>query len=243
MPSAEFEQVELLQGEKETLGVFLSSHPLADVRHILRERTECSLAELSSKPDGAWVKVGGLITEAKRIRTKSGDPMMFATLDDLEGQVEILIFNSAYASNESKVGVDRSVIVRGRVDHKERGETKLVVQEIEPFEPTPEEIAAAGAPPADLDAARGRRQAAGRNGSATLDSLVLRVDARQCNENVIGDLKSVLEHHPGEVEVLLQMDTSSGQRRLRFGAGYRVSPTVALRAELDELLGPDALVA
>jgi DNA polymerase-3 subunit alpha len=60
---------------------------------------------------------------------------------------------------------------------------------------------------------------------------------------VIGDLKSVLEHHPGEVEVLLQMDTSSGQRRLRFGSGYRVSPTVALRAELDELLGPDALVA
>ena len=70
---------------------------------------------------------------------------MFATLDDLEGQVEMLIFNSAYASNESKVGVDKRVIVRGRVDHKDRGETKLVVQEIEPFEPTPEEIAAAGA--------------------------------------------------------------------------------------------------
>ena len=85
--------------------------------------------------------VGGLITQAKRIRTKSGEPMMFATLDDLEGQVEMLIFNSAYASNESNVGVDRRVIVRGRVDHKDRGETKLVVQEVEPFEPTPEEIA------------------------------------------------------------------------------------------------------
>ena len=88
--------------EKETLGIFLSSHPLADVRHLLRARVDCSLAELASKPDGAWVTVGGLITQAKRIRTKSGDPMMFATLDDLDGQVEMLIFNSAYASNESK---------------------------------------------------------------------------------------------------------------------------------------------
>ena len=47
--------------------------------------------------------------------------MMFATLDDLEGQVELLVFNSAYAANAEKVDVDKIVIVRGRVDHKEAG--------------------------------------------------------------------------------------------------------------------------
>ena len=104
LPADEFERFELLAMEKETLGIFLSSHPLAEVRHLLRKRTDCSLAEVASRPDGSWVTVGGLITQAKRIRTKSGDPMMFATLDDLEGQVEMLIFNSAYASNESNVG-------------------------------------------------------------------------------------------------------------------------------------------
>jgi DNA polymerase III subunit alpha len=244
LPADELDRVELLSMEKDTLGIYLSSHPLADVRHLLRERTECSLAELSSKPDGAWVTVGGLIIEAKRIRTKSGDPMMFATLDDLEGQVEILIFNSAYASNESKVGVDRRVIVRGRVDHKERGETKLVVHEIEAFEPTPEEIAAAGEPPAELARVGPRRNGvAGRNGGTPLELLVLKVNARACDENLIVDLKSVLEHFPGQTEVQLEMETSAGPRRLRFGSGYRVSPTGALRAELDELLGPDALVA
>ena len=163
LPTDEFERFELLALEKETLGIFLSSHPLAEVRHLLRKRTDCSLAEVASRPDGAWVTVGGLITQAKRIRTKSGDPMMFATLDDLEGQVEMLIFNSAYASNESNVGVDRRVIVRGRVDHKDRGETKLVVQEVEPFEPTPEEIAAAGAAPVDLPAARAAPPGRGRH--------------------------------------------------------------------------------
>jgi DNA polymerase-3 subunit alpha len=238
IPAEEFDRVELLAGEKETLGIFLSSHPLADVRHLLRERVDCSLAELGSKPDGAWVTVGGLITQAKKIRTKSGDPMMFATLDDLDGQVEMLIFNSAYASNEGKADVDKRVIVRGRVDHKERGETKLVVQEIEPFDPTPEEIAAAGEPPPDVVAKRPLRR-----GAPAIEPMVLKVNARACDETLIGDLKSVLEHFPGEAEVMLEMETSAGPRRLRFGAGYRVSPSVALRAEIDHLLGPDALVA
>jgi DNA polymerase-3 subunit alpha len=236
LPADEFERFELLALEKETLGIFLSSHPLAEVRHILRERTDCSLAEVETKPDGAWVTVGGLITQAKRIRTKSGEPMMFATLDDLEGQVEMLIFNSAYASNESNVGVDRRVIVRGRIDHKDRGETKLVVQEVEPFEPTPEEIEQAGAAPVDLPAARARRPGVG-------SPVVIKVDARRCDEHLIADLKAVLEHFPGQSEVQLEMTTTSGPRRLRFGNGYRVSVTGHLRAELDELLGPEALVA
>ena len=84
-----------------------------------------------------------MIAECKRIRTRKGDPMMFATLDDLEGQVEMLVFNSSYAANEGKVAVDAVVLVRGRVDHKERGETKLVAQEVELFEPTAEEVAQA----------------------------------------------------------------------------------------------------
>ena len=177
--------------------------------------------------DGALVTVGGLVTEAKRIRTKAGEPMMFATLDDLDGQVELIIFNSAYASAGEKASVDSVVIVKGRVDHTERGETKLVVQEIEPFEPTAQELAAAKpAPP--LVAA---------------EPLLLKVDARRCPDTLIGDLKSVLEHFPGETEVLLEMETTAGLRRLRFGSGYRISASGALRAELDELLGPDALVA
>jgi DNA polymerase-3 subunit alpha len=173
------------------------------------------------------VTVGGLITEAKRIRTKSGDPMMFATLDDLDGQVELIVFNSAYASAGDKATVDSVVVVRGRVDHKERGETKLVVQEIEPFDPSPEELAAAKPAVAP----------------ALTEPLLLKVDARRCPNTLIGDLKSLLEHFPGQTDVLLEMETTAGLRRLRFGSGYRVRPSGALRAELDELLGPDALVA
>ena len=96
-----------------------------------------------------------MVTECKRIRTRKGDPMMFATLDDLEGTVEMLVFNSAYAANAEKVDVDGVVLVRGRVDHKEAGEVKLIAQEVEPFSPRPEEVAAAAA----AEAAEPSRQA------------------------------------------------------------------------------------
>jgi DNA polymerase-3 subunit alpha len=225
VPLGEYERTDLLRMEKETLGIFLSSHPLADVRDLLRARVDCPLAALAEKPDGAWVRVGGLITEAKRIRTKSGEPMMFATLDDIDGQVELIIFNSAYAAAEAGVSVDSRVLVRGRVDHKDRGDTKLVVQEIEPFDPTAEEI----------QTAKVKRIA------PALEPLLLRVDARRCADSLIGDLKSVLEHFPGQTDVMLYMETSTGPRRLRFGPACRVTPSGALRAELHDLLGPDAL--
>src|SRR3954454_6419559 len=126
--------------EKETLGLFLSSHPLKESRPALRAKVDCTLAGLADKKDGDWVTVGGMIAESKKIRTKKGDMMMFATLDDLEAQVEVIVFNSALEANAGKLDVDKMVILRARVDHKDQGETKLVVQDVEAFEPTPEEI-------------------------------------------------------------------------------------------------------
>jgi DNA polymerase III subunit alpha len=223
----EFEPRELLRLERETLGTFLSEHPLTEVRDLLQARVDCSLSALASSPDGAWVRVGGLVTERKRIRTKRGDPMVFATLDDLEGQVELLVFNAALASSESALEPDRVVLVRGRVDHKEPGETKLVVAEAEAFEPGAEEL----------------RVARTNAETAEPTRLVLRVNAADLAPTLVDQLKSVFANFPGNSEVLLEMETADGLRRLRFGRDYRVSPSHGLRAELDTLLGPKAIAA
>ena len=184
---------------------------------------DCSLAELPAKKDGEWVTVGGMIAECKRIRTKKGDPMMFATLDDLEGQVELLVFNSAYAANADKVDVDKIVIVRGRVDHKEAGETKLVAQEVEAFEPTPRRCCG-----------RPRR----RPVEPVVQRLTLHVSAG-VPEGFLEDLKEVVGHHPGDHELLLAV----GERRLLLGPDWRVSADGACRAELAGLTGASRLVA
>ncbi|MDQ3675947.1 MAG: DNA polymerase III subunit alpha, partial [Actinomycetota bacterium] len=72
IPTEEFGQPELLAVEKEAIGLFISAHPLKQVREALRERVDCSLAELAGRPDKEWVNAGGIITAAKKIRTRNG---------------------------------------------------------------------------------------------------------------------------------------------------------------------------
>src|SRR4029077_1678834 len=143
IPAEEFDQAQLLAIEKEAIGLFGSAHPLKPLREVMRTRTNCSLAALADRRDKESVTVGGIIVEAKRIRTRSGDPMMFATLDDLGGAVEVLVFGKALSEHEAALAVDQGVLVRGRVDHKEAGKTCLIAQSVEVFAPSEDEIAAA----------------------------------------------------------------------------------------------------
>jgi DNA polymerase-3 subunit alpha len=225
----EFEQAELLAIEKEAIGLFISAHPLKPVREALRARTDCSLAALAERRDKDWVTVGGIVTETKRIKTRNGDHMMFATLDDLEGSVEMLVFGKALAEHEAVLGVDRVVLVRGRVDHKEAGKTCLVVQSAEAFEPTEDELR------------RAEQQATARAADAQAKPVRLRVDATRLPASVIEELKHVIGNFPGPAEVVLEMDTTTGLRHLRLGDAYRVQPTSMLRAELEQVLAPACL--
>jgi DNA polymerase-3 subunit alpha len=227
VPAEEFDQPELLRLEKETLGTFLSAHPLADVRDALRARVDCPLTEVAGKQDGAWLTVGGIVSEAKKVRTRNGGYVMFARLDDLEGQVELFVRDAAGEAAEA-IELDRVVVVRGRVDHKGRGDTSLVVSEAEHFEPGEDELAAARA-----------KAAASRDPA----EILLRVNAAECHPGLLDELKTLFEGFPGQSEVLIEMRTREGTRRLRFGPDYKVSPSGALRAQVSELLGPRALAA
>src|SRR4029078_3359674 len=96
-----------------------------------RRRRASRLAALARREDGSIVTVGGIVTEARRIRTRAGKDMMFATIDDIEGQVEMLVFSKAFEAHAQAIDVDQVVLVKGRVDHKEAGEIELGVVEIE----------------------------------------------------------------------------------------------------------------
>jgi DNA polymerase-3 subunit alpha len=75
------------------------------------------------------------------------------------------------------------------------------------------------------------------------DKIVLRIDAGQFGADLVEELKGLFEAYPGQTEVTLEMTTRDGVRRLRFGDGFKVDPDHGLRAELDQLLGPQALAA
>ncbi|HYF25792.1 MAG TPA: OB-fold nucleic acid binding domain-containing protein, partial [Baekduia sp.] len=226
IPSEEFEQHDLLAHEKEAIGLFLSTHPLKEVRDALHEAVDKPLRELDSCKDGDWLTVGGMITEARRIKTRAGKTMMFAKLSDLDAEVDLLIFEDQILEYEQELQVDSIVLVRGQLDHGDRG-TCVKPKTVERFDPTPEDVERA-------------REKAAKQATGPLP-LRLCLDATGLAASVIEDLKHVLGNFPGESDVVLDVVTSAGPRVLRFGPEYRVAPTISLRSELQRILGPAAL--
>jgi DNA polymerase-3 subunit alpha len=230
IPIEEFERQELLAMEKESIGLFITEHPLKRVREALRVKGDATCLDVPERRDGEWVKVGGMISAAKKIRTRSGSTVMFATLDDLDAQVELLVFEKVILASEQILQTDQIVLVRGTVDHGENGKVCVKVADVTAFDPSDAEIERARVQAAELAAARAPRP------------LCLRVDAGRLPASAIGELKRIFEDFPGESEVLLEVHTSTGLRKLRFGEEFRVAGrNAALKAELDRVLGEAVL--
>jgi DNA polymerase-3 subunit alpha len=213
--TVEFEKPELLALEKESLGLWVSEHPLQGIRDALRRRTDLPIGELSSRRDGDFVTVGGIVGAVRTLTTRRGDPMAFVRLDDLSGSTEVIAFNSAYAAAKDLLEADRVLVVRGRVDHKD-GETKLVAVEVDAFDAS---AAATGA-----------------------SEVRLRVDARRAVPSVIGELAAVVRDFPGDARVVVDLEMSDGPRTYVLGPSYRVRPESDFFAEVKALLGEAAVV-
>ena len=211
--TAEFEKQELLRLEKETLGLYVSEHPLSSVRDQLRRKADATLGELERRRDGEVVTVGGIVSDVKQLTTKKGDLMVFLTLDDPTGSAEVVVFSSAYQAARELCVADRIVIVKGRIDHKQQGETKLVAMEVSAFEAVLE-----------------RRE------------VRFAIDAREAPAGVIRELARLVREFPGESPVYLSLDTSEGPKTYALGPQYRVRPDADFLAEARELLGAAAVI-
>src|SRR4051812_21675247 len=230
IPIDEFDRQSILALEKESVGLFISEHPLKAVREGLRAKVGCGCANVAERKDGEGVKIGGMVAAAKKIRTRAGSTMMFATIDDLEGQIEVRVFEKALNAAEGALDEDNIVVIRGRVDKMEAGKVCVIVSEAERFQPTEAEIDKAKA-------------AAAERAERAMVPLRLRLDAARLPATVIQELKQVLAEHPGESEVVLEVATSTGPRRLRLGEGFKVARSTKLLSELDAVVAAAILPA
>jgi DNA polymerase-3 subunit alpha len=212
IPVVEADKQTLLRLEKESLGLYVSEHPLSAIRDQLRRRTDCGLAEVEKRRDGETVVVGGIVASLRQTTTKRGEPMAFAGLEDVTGGIEVVVFNSTYAAARDLLVADAVLVVKGRVDHKQQGETKLVALEITPFAASAE-----------------RRE------------VRLRVDARSAPAGVIRELAHVVRDFPGDAPVYVDLVTSLGSKLLELGPDYRVDPGPDFFAEMRLLLGEAAV--
>jgi DNA polymerase-3 subunit alpha len=203
--------LEQLGWEKETLGIFVSGHPLADVADALARAGAAPIKTLREKEDGEFVTIAGLVTGVRRTLTKAQQQMLVATLEDMGGSVECVVFPKTYAELQAPFQPDAIVTVKGRVRFRERRgatpgddaalEVSLNVNEVRAFE--------RGSLP---------QAPAGWNVSANSKA---EIDA----------LARLLDESPGPVPVFLHV----GAVHERVGRGIAAAPYV--RRELESIFG------
>jgi len=117
----DFSESQILAMEKELLGLYISGHPLASVAEAIRKVATMSVRDLSNAEDGAYATLAGVIIGRKQIIARTGQPMAFVQIEDLTGQVEVVVFPRTYQECADILARDAIVVVKGRVDVKEEG--------------------------------------------------------------------------------------------------------------------------
>jgi len=136
--------LEQLAWEKETLGIFVSGHPLADVAEALARGGAVPIKELRERADDEFVTVAGMLTGVRRTLTKAQQQMLIATIEDMSGSVECIVFPKSYAQLQAVFVPDAIVTLKARVRFRERRgtlpgdeapvELSLTVNEAKAFE-------------------------------------------------------------------------------------------------------------
>lgn len=126
-PALEATKDEKLSWEKEHLGLYISEHPLTELAGNLREFVVACSA-LNQCPPNTKIKIAGVVNEVKKVITRSGEPMLFAKIEDVGGSTELLVFPKALKNMSSVFEAGRIIIASGRLSDKD-GEMKLICED------------------------------------------------------------------------------------------------------------------
>ncbi|WP_195431729.1 DNA polymerase III subunit alpha [Morganella morganii] len=203
----------ILEGERETLGLYLTGHPINRyLKEIERYTHGLRLKDVNPTPRGQMTTVVGLVLTSKVITTKRGNRIGVCTLDDRSGRLEIMLFSDALERYQHLLEQDRILIASGQVSFDDfSGGLKMVVREL-------------------LDISEAREKYA--------RGLAISLTDGQIDEQLLHRLRGALEpHRSGTIPVHLYYQKDDARARMRFGATWRVTPTDTLLTDLRTLLG------
>jgi len=208
---------EKLAREKEVLGFYLSSHPLAEHRSTLAAYCSHTTSEAAELKHRTEVMLGGMISAIKYSHTKNpkpGNPSRYAMFDleDTDGIMRCIVWPEQFAHYESLVSADAIVVVRGAVDKRPGSEeANLIVNEIIALEDLP---------------ARCTRE------------IVIRVSEEEHGLSKLDMLHEILRGYPGKSELQLNLRLADGKGIVCKCGGLRVSVSDQMRQRVEQLLGP-----
>ncbi|MEU1806945.1 DNA polymerase III subunit alpha [Streptomyces sp. NPDC019937] len=210
----EWDKTYLLAQEREMLGLYVSDHPLFGIEHILNDKADAAISQLTGgeHADGAIVTIGGIISGLQRKMTKQGNAWAIATVEDLAGSIECMFFPATYQLVSTQLVEDAVVFVKGRLDKREDVPRLVAMELMVP----------------DLSEA-------GANAPVTITIPTVKV-----TPPLVEKLGEVLTHHRGSTEVRIKLQGARKTTVLRLDR-HRVTPDPALFGDLKVLLGASCL--
>lgn len=206
---ADWDEKERLAREKEVLGFYLSGHPLQKYRDDLKNLGLRSASQLSDLPDGATIKIGGMVTEVKRHTDRNGRPMSFGMLEDLEGTAELVVFPDTFERVRELFVVDAMVMLSGKVSDR-NGRVSVQVEALKPLESARQEMA---------------------------DSVNVLISGANLADEKLEALREIVARHEGTCPIFLHVEIGDSDRAVIRPRDLKVSPTEALFTEIDSNLG------
>lgn len=195
------------QWEKELIGLYLSDHPLSEHRQYLQRHAK-SILEAREAGRGP-MKIGGLVTNVKRINTRTNESMAFVKLEDHTGTVEVVVFPSIYRQSQPMWAEGRLLIVQGKSSARD-GDFKVLVDQV-------------------WDLVQYRQT------NVPPPRLVLRIPLESTSQETFGRLKALFQQSAGSVPVELLV--TRGHQEKQMVTEHRISWSDQLRLALQELLG------
>lgn len=189
---------ERLNGERETLGLYLTGHPIDEYDGELKHFVSSRLSQL--KPEKAKQHVAGLVVAFRVMKTKRGDSMAFVTIDDRTGRLEVAFFADAYQENRERLRKDALLVIEGQVSRDDyNGGLKMRADSVKEFHE-----------------AR----------SAKVEAVELCMDAEALNGRYLQDLDGVFTRFRGEsCAVVIRYHKPGASIQLKLGESWRVTPS------------------
>lgn len=210
--------MEALQWEKETLGIFVSGHPLADVADALARSGAVPIKDLRAREDDSFIVAAGMVASVRRTMTKSGTQILIAQLEDMTGICDVVVFSKIYPQVQSLFEQDKILIVKGRLRMRERP-VPSAVRQAQDDNGAPVEISISANEVLPFERPAYTAQPSGWH---------ITVNTRE----QIDRLAAILDEWPGTVPIMARIADRT-QRLARGIAGDR-----RLKAELERIFGP-----
>jgi DNA polymerase-3 subunit alpha len=200
--------------EKEALGFFITGHPLDRYAQDMRRFTSVDTAGLSEVAEGKEVRVCGIVVALKEMTTKKGDRMGFATIEDLVGAVEVVVFPEPYAKSGEFLKSEEPLVITGTVDVGEKS-TKIKASDIVPL--------------SELTAQGTKR-------------VHFTLNAQMTDRGQLEALRDIIGRHGGTCEALLHIDIPETCRAtIPLAKNFRVAASDELALAVEKLVGYRAI--